>query len=248
VLIIDEINRGNIPRIFGELLTLIEPAKRWGMPEQMSAKLAVSGQEFSVPRNLHILGTMNTADRSIAMMDIALRRRFEFEELMPDAELVRRIVGRGGRDSLGTLASAILRDLNRRLVFLYDRDHQIGHAYFLRVKSLDDLRQVILKDVLPLLQEYFYGAWDRVCIALGCPYTADGKPARLRTNPSIVNCIIEDEKKVIGFDHDDFADKKLLFEVNPEFRSSTGEDQLRPFLQGILIDPLSGTPKSEPEN
>jgi 5-methylcytosine-specific restriction protein B len=170
-LFIDEINRANIAKVFGELITLIEPDKRarydskGNLVEGMEVQLPGTGVEegegerFGVPENLDIYGTMNTADRSIALLDIALRRRFEFEEIPPEyGVLDRRIDG----VDLGRLLLAI----NDRLEFLADRDRRIGHAYFTRVASLDDLRTSFRRQVIPLLQEFFFDDWGRVALVL----------------------------------------------------------------------------------
>ncbi len=180
VLVIDEINRGNISKILGELITLLEPEKRLGQPEELKLPLAYTPEHrFAVPPNLHIIGTMNTADRSIALMDVALRRRFTFEEMMPEPEVVRAVVGKAsGNAVLADLLTALFEVMNSRIRFLYDRDHQIGHAYFLRVRSLDDLRLLLVDKLIPLLQEYFYGSWDKICLVLGCPYDDSGQAAR----------------------------------------------------------------------
>jgi len=130
VFIIDEINRGNISKIFGELITLIEDTKRKGMPEQISAILPYSGHKFSVPSNVYIIGTMNTADRSIALMDTALRRRFQFIEMMPDSNVLKKI----SADKVDDLDVALMLDtINERITFLYDREHTIGHAFFTKL-------------------------------------------------------------------------------------------------------------------
>ena len=149
VLIIDEINRGNISKIFGELITLIETDKRAGNKHALSAPLLYQNEEFSVPNNLYIIGTMNTADKSIALVDIALRRRFVFEEMMPNAALLNKVEG---FDLPGWFTK-----LNQKITAELDRGHQIGHSYFIGIETIADLQQAFYQCILPLLKEYFYG-------------------------------------------------------------------------------------------
>lgn len=157
VLIIDEINRGNISKIFGELITLIEDDKRAGNKHALSMPLMYhkNGEdEFSVPNNLYIIGTMNTADKSIALVDIALRRRFVFEEMMPNSALLEKIEN---FDLPGWFSK-----LNQKITEELDRDHQIGHSYFIGIKTITELQQVFYQCILPLLKEYFYGSPDKL--------------------------------------------------------------------------------------
>lgn len=167
VLIIDEINRGNVARIFGELITLIEDDKREGAPESLAVKLPYSGDSFSVPSNLFLVGTMNTADRSVEALDAALRRRFSFVEVMPNTSVL------AGPDvpNFEVDLPLLLDTINRRIVRLLDRDHQIGHAYFLGIADADDpleaLRGVFRDRVLPLLKEYFYSDPGKIGLVLG---------------------------------------------------------------------------------
>ena len=168
VFIIDEINRGNISKIFGELITLIEPTKRSGEKECISTKLPYSKEEFTVPDNVYIIGTMNTADRSIALMDTALRRRFKFEEMLPDYDLLKDIFveDKGTKVNIG----AMLKVINERIEYLYDREHTIGHAVFLELKennNIDKLENIFKKSVIPLLQEYFYEDYEKIRLVLG---------------------------------------------------------------------------------
>ncbi len=155
VLIIDEINRGNIAKIFGELITLIEPSKRSGAKDAAVATLPYSQKEFSVPGNLYLVGTMNTADRSIALLDTGLRRRFDFIEKMPDVGLME-------KDIEGVNGQSMLEAMNERITVYLDREHQIGHTYLIGVTTVGGLAEVFQRRILPLLQEYFYDDWAKI--------------------------------------------------------------------------------------
>ena len=160
VLIIDEINRGNVSQIFGELITLLEPDKRLGMNEQLRVTLPYSGEEFGVPPNLYIIGTMNTADRSVEALDTALRRRFSFEEMPPRYDLQEL-----DRTEYGVQVSDLLQTINARIEKLLDRDHLIGHSYFMD-RSIS-LKEVFQNKIIPLLQEYFFGDYGKIGLVLG---------------------------------------------------------------------------------
>lgn len=164
VFIIDEINRGNISKIFGELITLIEPTKRIGALEEMHVKLPYSKKDFGVPQNVYLLGTMNTADRSIALMDTALRRRFDFIEMLPNLNAVADI-------KVGHIhIQRLMEVMNARIEALYDREHTIGHAYFMSLKedsSLENLANIFKNAIIPLLQEYFYEDYSKIQLVLG---------------------------------------------------------------------------------
>ncbi|EAJ3114287.1 endonuclease, partial [Campylobacter jejuni] len=149
IIIIDEINRGNVSKIFGELITLIEPSKRIGAKEELKVILPYSGKEFGVPKNVYIIGTMNTADRSITSLDTALRRRFEFIEMMPD-------VSKLSMDCEDINLQELLKAINTRIEYLLDREKTIGHAFFISVENLESLKKVFKNKIIPLLQEYFY--------------------------------------------------------------------------------------------
>jgi 5-methylcytosine-specific restriction endonuclease McrBC GTP-binding regulatory subunit McrB len=251
VLIIDEINRGNMSKILGELITLLEPDKRLASRNELKLPLSYSPQHrFAVPPNLHVLGTMNTADRSIALMDVALRRRFTFEELMPDAGVIRSMLQARVPDKpFIDLAVGVFEALNDRIRFLYDRDHQLGHSYFLEVTDAASLQQVFLDRILPMLQEYFYGAWDKICVVLGCPYNEVGEPKRrdphlLDSKSSgktyahpIVTARTFPEAKMLGFDHDDY-ESRIDYHVRSAFAqgSLSKEDLYRTFLGILAVD------------
>ena len=154
VLVIDEINRGNISKIFGELISLIESSKREGKKEEMEVILPYSKEKFTIPKNLYIIGTMNTADRSIALLDIALRRRFNFMEIMPEYSILKEVED--------IKVNLLLSSINEKIEFLLDREHTIAHSYFLNISTFEELVKVFKNSIIPLLQEYFYDDFEKI--------------------------------------------------------------------------------------
>ena len=214
VLIIDEINRGNISKIFGELITLLEPTKRLGEFEELKIKLPYSGEEFGVPKNLYILGTMNTADRSIALLDIALRRRFNFIEMPPKYNLLNSInIETIGIESKNTENTEIidlkklLEAINTRIEFLLDKDHLIGHSYFINIKTFKELKEIFRNSVIPLLQEYFYDDFEKIRFVLNSEVTNFIIEKKVEPDS---NYISEDIKKKFSKS----LQNKIIYEIN----------------------------------
>ena len=197
VLIIDEINRGNIAKIFAELITLIEPSKRIGSKkDETTVTLPYSQDSFGVPENLYIIGTMNTADRSIAPLDTALRRRFEFIEMMPEpyhASI--------STDIEGVNCQKLLDAMNKRIHFLLDREHQIGHTYFIDVDDMESLSATFKNKIIPLLQEYFYDNWEKIDLVLNCNGFID--KTSIDSNLFKNSELIDEERKIYELSNDD---------------------------------------------
>jgi hypothetical protein len=190
LLIIDEINRGNISKIFGELITLIEDDKRLGAANELKVRLPYSQQEFGIPRNLFILGTMNTADRSIALLDIALRRRFTFVELMPQPELLQSVTLEGITIDL----PKILHRLNKRITALLSREYQIGHSYFMGIEDISGLRFAWFNRIIPLLQEYCYNDESRLAQILGSQFM---QPSPNHQDPDLKGLDVDHDAQIL---------------------------------------------------
>lgn len=197
VLIIDEINRGNVSAIFGELITLLEEDKRKGNMEQTEVVLPYSDEKFSVPNNVYIIGTMNTADRSVEALDTALRRRFSFIEMQPDSEVL------SNSKYQGVNLKQLLETINKRIEVLINKDHRIGHSYFIGIENLDDLKLVFKDKIIPLLEEYFYGDFGKIGLVLGGNFIfTEENTAKFPGNFAYENDFLEDKKvfRITSFD------------------------------------------------
>jgi len=215
VLIIDEINRGDIASIFGELFTLLEDNKRKENQEELGINLPYSKdkkgnpKKLFVPKNLYILATMNTVDKSIALIDVALRRRFDFIECMPKYQ-----------DELPSLKSVssvnlskLLETMNKRITILKNEHYQIGHSYFLDIKNLNDLRDIMIKKIIPLLQEYFYDDWKSICAVLNQSYQ-NPKDNKILIKEEISNKLFKPEyDELITYNNPN----KIIFRINKKF-------------------------------
>lgn len=208
---IDEINRGNVAKIFGELITLIEPDKRTiydregGLTQGMELTLPYSRDSFGVPANLDIYGAMNTADRSIALLDTALRRRFRFKELMPIPQMIPGQDGQGHihcESGLTIDLRRLLATMNQRITLLLNRDFALGHSYFWEVRTFEDLREVFLEQVIPLLQEHLYNDWYRIQLV----FRDIGSDPRASVHNQLIQHTPLKTTEILGFDHEDFED------------------------------------------
>ena len=196
-LLIDEINRGNVSSIFGELITLLEDDKRLGSKNELLVDLPYSKKPFGIPQNLHVIGTMNTADRSVEALDTALRRRFSFIEVYPSSEALKKAHNNNGIIESINLVE-LLDTINDRIELLIDKDHKIGHSYFINVSNLNDLIQTFKDKVIPLLEEYFYGDFGKIGLVLGKAFIEVAKK--------------ENKAQFANFDHEDtdiLNEKKL---------------------------------------
>ena len=221
VLIIDEINRGNIAKIFGELITLIEPSKRIGRNDEATVVLPYSKKKFGVPNNLYIIGTMNTADRSIALLDTALRRRFEFIEMMPDSEH-----SEIREDIEGVNGQKLLAAMNDRIRFLLDRDHQIGHAYFMNISDMDSLAATFKNKIIPLLQEYFYDNWEKIDLVLNHNGFIEQVKIPRELKGELKDWIDEERKLYeLSDDDDKWKNPKSFQDIYDDKQGETGESE-----------------------
>jgi len=213
VLIIDEINRGDISSIFGELFTLLEDKKRLGENEELKINLPYSKdnkgnpEKLAVPKNLYILATMNTVDKSIALIDVALRRRFEFIECMPNYELEDL-----NKDIDDVNLSNLLQAINDRIAILKNEHYQIGHSYFLNITNIEELIEIFKTKIIPLLQEYFYDDWQSICAVLNQSYNTPKSDSGILISSNINKNIFNDEFEELI----EFRNKKI-FRVNQGF-------------------------------
>ena len=216
VFIIDEINRGNISKIFGELITLVEPNKRFGAREERWATLPYSEDSFCVPDNVYILGTMNTADRSIALMDTALRRRFHFIEMIPNTKILKDVTIKDGSGEKVVNVMSMLDTINKRIEYLYDREHTIGHGFFTSLikkenQNMDNLRDIFKNKIIPLLQEYFYDDYKKIQLVLG-----DNDKSIDKKYMFIKEISNEKESLFKGSDDIGFDIPQVRYEINPD--------------------------------
>lgn len=213
LLCIDEINRANVSSVFGDLISLIEPSKRIGAKNEMIVQLPYSKESFAVPANLMIVGTMNTADRSIQLLDSALRRRFRFEELLPDYDKIE-----------NTTAKSILQKINARIRGLLDKDHQIGHSYFIEAETDIDIFNALKDCVIPLLEEYFYNDAQKIRQILN------------ETSESENSFYVKDSDAMSELDNmqNDYDNEKELYVLNPALTDVKDNEKAKSFINHIV--------------
>ena len=242
VIIIDEINRGNISKIFGELITLIEPTKRlFSLNPKEHPKLVTlpySKKLFGVPKNLYILGTMNTADKSIALLDSALRRRFSFTEMLPNSSVVKNNISIAGIE-----VEKLFETINSRIEFLIDKDHTIGHSYFLKIKddqTIEALALLFRREIIPLLMEYFYGDFEKIQLVLGD--NKDWKSGRkvkfFKKKQAQQKNLFGKEEAVEGYDEKEVFEMDELFDLKEDGSIKSNPEDLVKLFESVY------TPKS----
>ena len=212
LLCIDEINRANVSAVFGDLISLIEPSKRIGAENEMIVRLPYSKTEFAVPANLMIVGTMNTADRSIQLLDSALRRRFQFKELMPDYGAIQ-----------NENAKSILSAINARIRCLLGKDNQIGHSYFIDVKSELDIFNALTTSVIPLLEEYFFNEIQKIRQVLN----------EKGDNENHFYVKDEDAQNASNNMEQDYDDERQFYMLNPNLANVKDNETAKLFIEHI---------------
>ena len=209
LLLIDEINRANLSAVLGEIITLLEPDKRLGAESELWLTLPYSRSRFGIPANLYVIGTLNTADRSIALLDTALRRRFAFQEMPPNPELLADV------SIEGIDLRPMLRTMNQRIEALYDRDHALGHAYFLGIDTYEELCETFRAKIIPLLREYFYDDWEKIRLVLG-----DNERQGKAYEAQLVRRILLNERELFGEEVLTQPDA-YSYEINPSLANGT---------------------------
>ncbi len=232
LLCIDEINRANVSSAFGDLISLVETSKRLGANYEMIAKLPYSKKNFGVPANLMIVGTMNTADRSIQLLDSALRRRFKFVELLPNYDCLH-------DKNTNETAEKILRSMNNRIRALLDKDHQIGHSYFINKNESKEILEVMREDIIPLLEEYFYNETDKIRIVLN--ETDDLLNDKENKHVKDYFYLIDDEATASIKNTQDFDDDKIIYKLNEKISKVKDDIIAEAFLTHIIQEPKANS-------